>query len=286
GDVVAVTNVSYDHVEALGPTLRDIAREKAGIIKPASQLVLGEPTPELAQVFVDAAGRVGARGIWRRGSDFDCDVNHLAVGGRLVSLRTPTASYDELYLPLHGAHQGENAALAVACAEAFFGTALAEDTVAAALASVRVPGRFEVVGRSPLVVLDGAHNVAGAHALAATLAEMHPQGGIVSVIGMLRGRDPSAVFQALSAGGVSAVVTCTAPSPRAIPAVELAEAARAVGLEAQSTDAVPDAVTLALGRASVDDMVVVTGSLYVVAEARSRLVTAGGAGSGSAGQRR
>jgi len=286
GDVVAVTNVSYDHVEALGPTLHDIAGEKSGIVKPGSHLVVGETDPGLARVFADAADRVGARAVWRRGPDFDCDVNQLAVGGRLIGLRTPGAAYEELYLPLHGAHQGDNAALAVACAEAFFGAPLAEDTVAAALSATRVPGRLEVVGRSPLVVLDGAHNVAGAQALAGALAEMHPEGGIVGVVGMLHGRDPSAVFQALAAGGVRTVVSCTAPSPRAIPAGELAEAARAVGLQAQATDSALDALTLALGRAGAEDTVVVTGSLYVVAEARSRLVTAGDTGSGSAGRRR
>lgn len=282
GDVVAVTNVSYDHVEVLGPTLLDIAGEKAGIVKPGSHLVLGETDAELAQVFLDAAGQVGARAVWRRQEDFACDANQMAVGGRLVDLRTPAARYDDVYLPLHGAHQGENAALALACAEAFFGTPLEEEVVGAALAAVRVPGRLEVMERAPLVVLDGAHNVAGALALAGALAELHPAGGIVAVVGMLQGRDPSAVFEVLAGGGVTTVVACTAPSPRAIDAAELAEAARVVGLHALSTVTVTDALTLARGRLADDGMLVVTGSLYVVAEARSRLAS----GSGSAGRRR
>ena len=113
-----------------------------------------------------AADAAGAAEIWVRGDDFACDRSLVAVGGRLIDLRTPGAEYPEVYLPLHGAHQAENAAIALAAAEAFFGSPLAPEVVEHACASVTMPGRMEVVGRSPLVVLDGAHNVAGAHALA------------------------------------------------------------------------------------------------------------------------
>lgn len=270
-DVAAVTNVSYDHVEVLGPTLLDIAGEKAGIVKPGSHVVVGETDPELVGVFAEAARRTGARGLWVRGDDFDTTVNRVAVGGRLLGIRTPGAEYEDVYLPVHGAHQGDNASLAVAVAEAFFGSPLAEEVVSSALAAVLVPGRLEVVQRAPLVVLDGAHNVAGASALAAALKELHPEGGIVAVVGMLAGRDPSAMFQALASGGVTSVVACTAPSPRAIPAAELAEAARLVGLAAVSTDTVADGLTLARGRLAHVGVLLVTGSLYVVAEARDEL---------------
>ena len=279
GDVVAVTNVSYDHVEVLGPTLLDIAREKSGIVKAGCHLVVGERAPDLAQVFEAAAAEAGARAVWRRDRDFGCRDNQLAVGGRLVELETPGASYGELYLPLHGAHQGDNAALALAVAEAFFGAPLDRDTVEAALASVTAPGRLEVVARTPLVVLDGAHNVAGAEALARALVELHPEGKAVAVVGMLRGRDPSAMFQALARGGVASVVTCSAPSPRAFGAAELCEAARAAGLEARATDTVTDALTLARPMTGEDGLLVVTGSLYVVAEARAVLVPEAAGGS-------
>lgn len=272
--VAVVTNVSYDHVEVLGPTLEDIAREKSGIVKADCELVLGERDPALQSVFLDVAAAVGAGHVWVRGPDFDCDANRLAVGGRLLDLRTPGARYEDVYVPLHGGHQGDNAAIAVAAAEAFFGNPLAEDTVAAALASVSVPGRLEVVGRSPLVVLDGAHNVAGARALAEALRELHPAGDAVAVVGMLRGRDPSAMVDALAAGGVSTVVACTAPTQRGITAEVVAEAARAAGLVALAGDTVEGALTLARGRVADEGMLVVTGSLYVVAEARSLLLSA------------
>jgi dihydrofolate synthase/folylpolyglutamate synthase len=259
-------------VEVLGPTLVDIAREKAGIVKAGSLVVVGETDPELVAVFLDAAGHAAARGVWVRGRDFACDGNQLAVGGRLLDLRTPGARYDDVYLPLHGAHQGDNAALAVTVAEGFFGSPLSADVVGAAFASVRVPGRLEVVGRNPFVVLDGAHNVAGARALAGALVELHPGGGIVAVVGLLQGRDPSAMLEALAAGGVRSVVACTAPSPRAVPASEIAEAGRAVGMRGVSTDSVVDALTLARAQVPDEGMLVVTGSLYVVADARALLV--------------
>ncbi len=131
----------------------------------------------------------------------------------------------------------------MAAAEAFFGLPLAPEVVEHALGTVRVPGRFEIVGRSPVVVLDGAHNVAGAHALARALrAELALGDDTVVVIGMLQGRDPSAMLEALRPAGLATVVACTAPSPRALPAASIAEAARALGLAALAADTVADAL--------------------------------------------
>jgi dihydrofolate synthase/folylpolyglutamate synthase len=272
-EVAVITNVSYDHVEVLGPTLRDIATEKAGIIKPGCRVLVGETDPELRAVFTDAARAVGVDRLWVQGEDFGCQDSRVAVGGRLVDLRTPAAGYPEVYLPLHGAHQAENAAIALAAAEAFFGSPLAPEVVEHAFASVTMPCRMEVVGRAPLVVIDGAHNVAGAHALARGLIEELPvDGETVIVIGMLEGRDPSAIVDALLPTGVRTVVACTAPSPRAMPATAIAEAARAAGLVGEVVASTADALALARGRLSVDGRLVVTGSLYVVAEARPLLV--------------
>jgi dihydrofolate synthase/folylpolyglutamate synthase len=273
--VAAVTNVSYDHVEILGPTLADIAVEKAGIIKPGCRLVIGETEPELLEVFSSAAETAGALESWVRGEEFDCCANRLAVGGRMLDLRTPAGSYEEVYLPLHGAHQGDNAAVALASAEAFFGFPLSQEVVEEAFASVEVPGRLEVVGHDPLIVLDGAHNVAGAEALARALVDELPtEEETVAVVGMLAGRDPSAMLQALVTAGVRTVVACTAPSPRALPADRISEAARAAGLVALAVESVPEALYLARARVPAGGRLVVTGSLYVVADARAVLVRA------------
>jgi dihydrofolate synthase/folylpolyglutamate synthase len=271
-DVAVVTNVSYDHVEVLGPTLLDIAKEKAGIFKAGCRVLVGETDPELRAFFVTAAGAAGAEGIWVQGEDFGCDRSRVAVGGRLIDLRTPGAEYPEIYLPLHGAHQAENAAMALGAAEAFFGSPLSVEVVEYACASVTMPARMEVVGRSPLIVLDGAHNVAGAHALARGLIEELPtEGETVVVIGMLEGRDPRAMIDALVPAGVRTVVACPAPSPRAMPAAAIAEAARAAGLDAQVAVSTADALRRARRRLAADGRLIVTGSLYVVAEARPLL---------------
>jgi dihydrofolate synthase/folylpolyglutamate synthase len=165
GIVAVVTNVALDHVEILGPTRSHIAREKAGIVKAGATVVLGEDDPELVEIFAEQSAAVGAGALWRRGVDFGLEASRLAVGGRLMDLRTPGGEYRDLFLPLYGAHQGENAAVALSAAEAFFGAPLAPEVVATAFNATRVPGRLEVAHRRPLVLLDGAHNPAGANVL-------------------------------------------------------------------------------------------------------------------------
>src|SRR5207248_2936367 len=165
----------------------------AGIVKPDSTLVLGETDPELAAIFRSA----GAAEVWERGRHFACERNELAHGGRLLDLRTPGGRYDGVYLPVHGAHQGDNAAVALAAAEAFFGAPLDPDVVAEALAAVRIPGRLEVMGRQPLCVLDGAHNPAGAQAAGAAIAEEFGDAASrVLVVGLLEGKDPAEMLEA------------------------------------------------------------------------------------------
>jgi dihydrofolate synthase/folylpolyglutamate synthase len=275
--VAVITNVSDDHLEVLGPTLEDVAREKAGIIKAGCHLVLGETDPHLAEIFVRAAETVGTAAVWRRGvgpedGDFACDSNDVAVGGRLIDLRTPGERYEQVFLGLHGAHQGDNAAAALAAAEAFFLAPLDDGIVREALGSVRVPGRLETVAHSPLVLLDGAHNLAGAQALARSLSgDFAVDGPSVAVVGLLSGRDAAAFLRALASGGVSRAVMCPAPSPRAQSVAELLKAADEVGLTADPAPTVVEACELAIRLAGQSGLVVVTGSLYVVGEARTEL---------------
>jgi dihydrofolate synthase/folylpolyglutamate synthase len=270
--VAVVTNVSLDHVGILGPTLSDIAAEKAGIVKPDSVLVLGETDPALAAIFTRAA----AAEVWKRGSAFACEANRLAHGGRLLDLRTIGAQYSDVFLPLHGAHQGDNAAAALAAAEAFFGAPLPDELVRAALRAVRNPGRMEVVGRRPLCLLDGAHNPAGAKAAGATLAEEFAGADRrIVVLGLLGGRDPVEMLEALDPSHIVLVVACPPPSPRALPPAEVASAAAQMGLAVEVVSSVADGVALARARADPEEMLFVTGSLYTVGAARSVLVQEG-----------
>ncbi len=273
GEVAVLTNVSFDHTEVLGPTLEDIAGDKSGIFKSGSRVIIGEMDPTLVDQLRRAAAAAGAAEVWVRGNEFACPSNRLAVGGRLIDVRTPGAAYGELLIPLHGAHQGDNASVAIAAVEAFFGSPLHEDVVEEAFASVRVPGRLEVVGRHPLVVVDGAHNVAGMLVLARSLVEeFSVDGEAQAVVGMLTGRDPVAMLEALLTAGVRSVVACAPDSPRALPADVVAAAATGLGMEVTVAASPGAAVQLAVGRAGSDDRVVVCGSLYVVAEARRLLV--------------
>jgi len=269
--VTVVTNVSYDHVDVLGPTLVDIATEKSGIVKAGAPLILGERDPELAGVFRSAAERAGVE-VYQAGSAWGCRGNQTAVGGRLLDLWGPYGTYEDVFLGLHGAHQGDNAAAALAAAEAFFDGAIPRPTVDQAFGTVSVPGRLEVVGRAPLIVLDGAHNVAGLETLGLALVDDLPVSGMtVAVVGMLRDRDPVALLAPLRAAGVDVVVACPAPSERTLPAASVEAAAMAGGLRAQQAATVADALEVARSMAGPDDRIVVAGSLYVVAAAREVL---------------
>jgi dihydrofolate synthase/folylpolyglutamate synthase len=273
GDVNVLTNFSYDHTDVLGPTLEGIAADKSGIIEEGSGVVVGETRADLVAIVEAQAARVGAAAVWVAGRDFGCEDNRVAVGGRLVTLWTPGGRYEDVLVPLHGAHQGTNAACALAAAEAFFGRPLDPAVVAEGFGIVRVPGRLEVVGRRPLVVLDGAHNVAGMTALGLALAEEFAvEGNTVAVVGMLSGRDPSAMLAALAPAGVSTVVACQPDSPRALPASDLADAGRALGLTVHVERSVPDALALARGLVNARGLIVVAGSLYTVGAARSEVL--------------
>jgi dihydrofolate synthase/folylpolyglutamate synthase len=274
GDVALLTNFSYDHTDVLGPTLEGIAEDKAGIIESGSRVVVGEASVDLVAIVQAHAASVGAASVWVAGRDFGCEFNDVAVGGRLVTLHTPEGRYPDVLVPLHGAHQGRNAACALAAVEAFFGRPLDPDVVEAAFAAVRVPGRLEVLGRHPLLLVDGAHNVAGMTALGSALAEEFSlYGDTVAVVGMLSGRDPSAMLAALAPAGISTVVACAPDSSRAIPAADVADAARSLGMTAHVESNVRAALSLARGMVDADGMVVVAGSLYVVGDARAEILS-------------
>jgi dihydrofolate synthase/folylpolyglutamate synthase len=268
-DVAVITNIALDHTEFAGPTHADIAREKAGIIKECGVAVVGETRPDLLPIFASEPNS----GMVLRGADFDVTENELALGGRQISVRTPRRVYRDVFLALHGAHQGLNASAAIVAVEEFFATALDDEVVATALATVFMPGRFEVVGHQPLVVLDGAHNPAGADVCATVFFDdFNPTGRRVLVVGALRGRDVEETLSALRADDFETVVCATAPSPRAHTAAEIAAAARSIGCtDVVECATVEGACDRALRDVASDDAVLVAGSLYVVGAARPHL---------------
>jgi dihydrofolate synthase/folylpolyglutamate synthase len=210
-----------------------------------------------------------------RDLDFGVTANHLAVGGRVLDLFTPYGKQQEVFLSLHGAHQADNAAVALATVECFLERALEPALVADAFASVRTPGRLEVVGRQPLVLLDGVKNVAGARALRAALAEEFAGSPRTLVVGLMREKEPHEMLDALGVLDAAHLVCCRPESPRGHDPAVVADAAIDLGMDRASVtviDDVQEAVSYAIDAAGPDGEVVITGSLYVVSPARAQLV--------------
>jgi dihydrofolate synthase/folylpolyglutamate synthase len=267
--VAVITNVGLDHQNYLGATRELIAEQKAGIVKEQSALVLAEPDAHLHEFFTS---RTQAP-VYVVGKDFAAEDDRIAVGGRLVDLRTPSGRYEDVFVGLHGRHQSQNAATALMAVEAFFGEALHEDVVRQGFAAATSPGRLEVVSRRPLCVVDGAHNEAGAAALLRALdEEFAVDGERVLVVGMLEPHDPRSILEALQASRSRLVIACTPDSPRAVPAAAIADAAKAMGALSVVVEDPRAAAKEARSVATEDDLVVVTGSLYVVGAARDELL--------------
>jgi dihydrofolate synthase/folylpolyglutamate synthase len=268
GQVAVITNVGRDHTDFTGDWRADIAREKAGIVKPDSFLVLGESDADLRPIFEEAAGER----MWVAGEEFEAAVNQVAVGGRLVDIRTPGGTLEEVFVPLHGEHQGDNAALAVAAVEAFFARPIDPEVAQIGLGRVRLPARFEIVHRQPLMIIDGAHNPDGATTVAETLDEdFEVTGKTIYVVGLLGGRDPEAILDALGARHADLLIATTPPSPRALPAESLAKVARDLGTPTEVVADVADAIERARAVAADEDVIVITGSLYTAGAARDAL---------------
>jgi dihydrofolate synthase / folylpolyglutamate synthase len=277
GKVAVVLPVSVDHARYLGDRPEDIALEKAGIIKPGAVVVSAAQLPSVADVIAERAAEVGATVLWE-GRDFGVEHRVAAVGGQMVRLRGVRGEYDEVFLPLYGAHQAQNAAVALAAVEAFTGgDALDANVVREAFAEVTSPGRLEVVRRSPTIVLDAAHNPHGAAATAEALQDSFTFNPLIGVLGVMADKDYEGVLAAFEP--VFAHVVCTENSTaRAMPAEELAEVARGIyGVDRVSVapkldDAIEQAATLAeAGEGLGSGGVLVTGSVITVGQARAML---------------
>jgi dihydrofolate synthase/folylpolyglutamate synthase len=281
GSVAVVLPIAVDHAHYLGDTPGDIAEEKAGIIKPGSIAVLAQQPPEAAEVLLRRAAEVGAV-LAREGIEFGVVSRVPAVGGQMLSLQGLRARYDDVFLPLYGAHQAQNAAVALAAVEAFAGEQpLDEELVKAAFAEVTSPGRLEIIRRSPTVLLDAAHNPHGAEAVAAALEDSFTFSPLVGVMGVMADKDHEGLLAALEPH--LAHLVCTQNSTeRALPAARLAAAARdiygedRVSVAPDLADAIDQAATLAeagevFGDGLGSGAVLVTGSVITVGEARAML---------------
>ncbi|HEX2178552.1 MAG TPA: folylpolyglutamate synthase/dihydrofolate synthase family protein [Actinomycetota bacterium] len=271
--VSVLTQVGVDHTAYLGDTPAANASEKVDIVKPGSTVVSASQAPEVLQLLEARAGKVGAT-VVLLGRDFFLDSNETAVGGRSVSMRTARGSYTELFVPLHGAHQGVNLALAVAATEAFLDRELDFDLLQSALSAATSPGRLEVMGRQPLVVLDGAHNPHAAVALKTTLASDFLFKNLTMVLSIFEDKDLRGMLELL-VPSADRVIFTRADNPRAAKPEVLRDAAPVVpGQDPPDlVEPLERAVDRALEISDDDDMVLVTGSLHAVGEARRHLLS-------------
>jgi dihydrofolate synthase / folylpolyglutamate synthase len=280
--VCVITPIGLDHTEWLGDTLTDIALAKSGIIHKGATVVAAAQDEEAARPILERCAEVGAT-IAREGSEFGVLRRAVAVGGQVLSLQGLGGLYEEVFVPMHGAHQAQNAAVALAAVEAFLGAGtsrgLDPELVRDGFARTTSPGRLERVRSAPTILLDAAHNPHGMAATVAALEEEFAFSRLVAVVAMLADKDVRHVLELLEPVADALVVTRNS-SGRAMPAEQLAAVAADVFGEDRVRVALtmPDAIEVAveLGESDLDGElsgvgVLITGSVYTVADARKLL---------------
>lgn len=280
GQVAVITPISLDHTELLGDTTGLIAEEKSGIIKEGAFVISAAQPQDAAQVILDAAREKHADFRFE-GVEFGVEARTVAVGGQMLDLQGLASRYPGILLPLHGEHQAQNAAVALAALEAFLGGGekeLNHELVQEGFAAVTSPGRLEVMRTSPTIVVDAAHNPAGIAASAAALQESFAFSKLVVVLGVLVEKDAEEILNSLKeAYGDEAQELCLTQSnsPRALPAAELAELAVDLGWDEEDVhiaEKLDDAIEWAVERAEANNDlaggVLITGSITLVGEAR------------------
>lgn len=274
GSVCVITPIGMDHMDYLGDTLELIAQEKAGIIRRDAPVVIAHQDDAVLDTLQAECASLGAVPLVQ-GVDFGIASREVAVGGQLISVRTPRGVIDDVFVPMFGEHQAHNAAIAIMAVEEFMaGVASANhDIVREGLANAESPGRLEVLRRSPTIIADVAHNPHGAHALALAIEDSFTFAALVGVVGVLADKDATGILAELEPV-LSAVVVCAPASRRAMPVAELAALAvevfgddRVVVADSVS-DAIDAAATIAEQEADYGGAgVLVTGSVVLVGQA-------------------
>ena len=279
--VSVITPIGLDHTEYLGETIEEIALNKSGIIKPESHVVIAAQSVDVAKVLTAAVVAKSAIP-YREGLEFSLAKRDIAVGGQLIYVNGIHGTYDEIFLPLHGAHQANNAALAIATVEAFVGVKLDDELVRAAFLDIAIPARCEVVYRDPAVIVDAAHNPHGVSALVNTINTEFDFEGIFGVLAVLGDKDVDGILRELEPF-VDRLVVTSNKSPRSMSADDLfSHAVSIFGAERtfKETD-LQNALTYAMEQCTLVNQtsegvsaVIVMGSFVTAAEARVIVGTA------------
>jgi dihydrofolate synthase / folylpolyglutamate synthase len=280
--VAVILPIGLDHTEWLGDTIEDIAWAKAGIIHKGATVISALQTEEAMRPLLERTAEMGAT-MAREGTEFGVIERFQAVGGQQLTLQGLGGVYDEIFLPLFGAHQAQNAVVALAAVEAFLGAGkdkqLEIELVREGFANVDSPGRLERVRSAPTILLDGAHNPHGMAATVSALEEDFAFRHLVAVVAVLGDKDVSGLLDLLEPVAARLVVT-TNSSPRSMPLDELAQIAVDIFGEDRVTVAqtMPDAIEEAVVLAEEDTGgelsgvgVLITGSVITVADARKLL---------------
>jgi len=269
--VCVVTSIGVDHTEFLGQDIGQIAAEKLAIAGIGSILVTGQ-LPDEAMEEAKATAR--DLGIQHRQFERDYGVAEYerGVGGWLTTIRGAEASYDDIFLPLHGRYQLDNLAIAVAAAEAFVGRKLDTEALRDAVAVATAPGRMEPLASSPFVMVDGAHNADGVETLVDSLREEYPRTRWQLLFGVMGDKNVELMIEHLAPIS-SGVITTAVDEKRAVPAVELAQmvAKVAPGLPVLPADNVEYGLDMARAEAGAQGAVLATGSIYLVGAVRNIL---------------
>lgn len=274
-DVSVIMPVALDHMEYLGSTIGEIAKTKAGIIKEGGFIVLAQQEPEAAVELLKKAAAVGAD-IAREGLEYEIESRTIAVGGQLLTIRTPKDRYEDIFLPLHGKHQASNAAAALVAVEAFFGDQeLDYEAVLAGFNNVQSPGRCEILHRDPTIIIDAAHNPHGARAITETIQSEFTFDEIIGIFAAMGDKDIVGALTELEKVMDSVIVT-TNSSTRAMPLADLEQIAiKIFGADRVfSSDSLDGAIDKAIKDSirplSEDSIaVLITGSVVTVGEART-----------------
>ena len=273
--VSVITPIGMDHAAYLGNTVEEIAKTKAGIIKPESHVVLAAQEPSVAKILLERVAEKSAIP-YREGIEFGVTKRDIAVGGQLITFAGIHGEYKDIFLPLYGSHQASNAAVSLATVEAFVGQKLSNELVSGAFASVTSPGRFEILHRDPTVIVDAAHNPHGAKALAKTISNEFDFQSIFGVVAILGDKDVVGILRELEPV-VSRIVVTENTSERALPKEELFKIAQSVfGIDRTFMEAdLQSAITYSMEQATLlnqvsdgSNAVLITGSVVTVGEAK------------------
>ena len=258
-EVAVITNIGLDHTGFLGNTVEEIATEKCGIFKDGGAAVVYRSTPGVEEVFEKTAA---AHGIQLKKADFDSlNLRAHSLEGQVFDC----GNRKELELPLLGEHQLHNASVVLSIADTLIekGWKISEDHIRAGLREVSWPGRFHIVKRDPLFIVDGGHNPQCLESLVQNIIDYLPGRKIVALTGVLADKDYGEMYKPVMPY-ITQFVCITPPNDRKLESVELAKHLRAAGADAQAAESIPHGVALAQQLAGSDGVVLCFGSLYSI----------------------